>query len=74
MSAMHDVQHGQHVFECDCCDATFTANAEAFIDAWTEAKRDGWKNQKIGNDWIHGCPNCGVGTATFSRNSRGTMR
>lgn len=51
------------VIECDTmrCSATFEGEeGDAFETVWPAAKRAGWKTRKIGTDWIHGCPRCGV--------------
>ena len=58
---MHDRQGRQHVFECDACDATFTSDQEEFVDAWNEAKADGWRAEKLSaRDWLHRCDRCAV--------------
>lgn len=57
---MIDRQHGRIVFVCDSCDATFEgSNGDDFNDAWSAAKRDGWTTRKFGDEWLHGCPDCG---------------
>lgn len=55
---MIDRQKGEIVFECDSCDETFPAGSNDFTEAWALAKRDGWTSRKIGNDWVHACPDC----------------
>lgn len=58
---MIDRQGGRIVIECDSCDETFEGEVGAeFGETWADAKRDGWKTSKVGNDWVHGCPRCGV--------------
>lgn len=57
---MIDRQHGKIIFECDSCDETLTADTDDFTEAWNEAKREGWRSRKIGDEWLHGCPECGV--------------
>ena len=47
--------------ECDSCTGIFEGAERAeFKDVWAAAKRDGWRTRKIGNEWVHGCPKCGV--------------
>ncbi len=56
-----DRQGGKIIWECDSCDETFEwEDRDSFSEGWAAAKRDGWKTQKIGNEWVHGCPQCGV--------------
>ena len=56
-----DRQHKAFVFECDTCDETFNGEpGEDFTDAWASAKRDGWKARKLADEWVRGCPKCGV--------------
>jgi hypothetical protein len=38
------------------------AEDERFPEVWAAAKRDGWKTRKIAEEWLHGCPDCGVPT------------
>jgi hypothetical protein len=57
---MIDRQHGKLIFECDSCEETLTADTDNFAQAWNEAKREGWRSRKIGDEWVHGCPSCGV--------------
>jgi hypothetical protein len=57
---MIDRQHGKLIFECDSCDETLTCDTDNFNEAWNEAKREGWRSRKIGDEWVHGCPSCGV--------------
>ena len=57
---MIDRQHGVIVFECDSCDETFEIGSDDFNDTWSAAKREGWRSKKIGEEWVHGCPRCGV--------------
>jgi len=59
---MIDRQHGNLVFECDSCPETFEAHTDDFAEAWFEAKREGWTSRKIANEWLHGCPRCGIPT------------
>ena len=52
---------GDVVLECDSCDKSFTIHSDNFEDTYNAAKREGWLAEKVGKDWLHGCPNCGVG-------------
>jgi hypothetical protein len=60
---MIDRQNGGilHI-ECDSCDEVLDARTKDFSEARTIMQREGWKVRKIGGEWIHGCPNCGVPT------------
>lgn len=55
-----DLQHGSWVFECDTCDKTIDGESDDFAKAWAHAKQDGWRAKKIGDEWVRGCPGCGV--------------
>ena len=56
-----DRQYDRVIFECDSCDETFEGEPrEEFKEAWSRARNDGWKCRQIGNDWVRGCPRCGV--------------
>lgn len=55
---MLDRQHGKINFECDSCAHIYTSEVSDFDEAWAVAKRDGWKAQKIGKEWVHACPDC----------------
>lgn len=56
-----DRQHKRIVFECDSCDETFEGERdEEFAAVWASAKRDGWRAKMIGDEWVRGCPKCGV--------------
>ena len=59
---MIDRQHGKIVIECDSCDETFDAGSDDFNETWNAAKRDGWRTRKTADEWLHGCPKCGVPT------------
>lgn len=45
-------------FTCDTCGETENSRTDEFNAAWADAKEDGWKTQKVGNDWVHTCPTC----------------
>jgi hypothetical protein len=58
---MIDCQGAKVLIECDSCDEVFEGEDRAeFAEVWLAAKRDGWKAKKIGNEWVHGYPRCGV--------------
>lgn len=58
---MIDRQHGKIIIECDSCGEIFEGRDDAeFAQVWSAAKRDGWRSRKIGNDYVHGCPNCKI--------------
>lgn len=55
-----DLQKGSWHFECDSCDAVIDGESSDFATAWAKAKREGWKCKKIADEWVRGCPRCGV--------------
>ena len=56
-----DRQGNRILFECESCDEVFKSDEDAeFSDAWSAARRDGWRTKKIGSDWVHACPACDV--------------
>lgn len=57
---MIDRQGGRLVIECDSCDSTFLGDSEEWNEVWLLAKSDGWKARKIGQEWMHACPECEV--------------
>lgn len=58
---MIDRQGNRILIECDSCDEVFDgAEGAEFTAVWPEAKRDGWRSRKIDDQWVHGCPKCGV--------------
>jgi rubredoxin len=58
---MIDRQHGKTLIECDSCNEVFEGDqGDEFAVVWAAAKRDGWRTRKIANEWLHGCPKCGV--------------
>jgi hypothetical protein len=60
---MIDRQFGKIIIECDSCDETFAGEPDQeFSSVWAAAKREGWSTRKIANEWLHGCPKCGVPT------------
>lgn len=44
------------VFECEVCEITETFEDVEFETAWFQLRRKGWRCQKVGTEWIHGCP------------------
>lgn len=58
---MIDRQGNRVLIECDSCDDVFEGDEHAeFKEVWALAKRDGWRTQNVGGEWVHGCPKCGV--------------
>ena len=57
---MIDRQSSKVLIECDTCDEVFDGESGDFAEVWTAAKREGWRTKKIGSEWVHGCPKCGV--------------
>lgn len=58
---MIDRQFNRITIQCDSCDDVFVGDSgEEWDDVWSAAKREGWKSKKIGDEWVHGCPRCGV--------------
>lgn len=55
---MIDRQGGEIVFECDSCDEVWESGTSEFNEAWAEAKSMGWRAKKVGNVWVHACPDC----------------
>jgi hypothetical protein len=60
---MIDRQNGGIIYvECDSCDAVLDTKTNDFNEARDVMKREEWKVRKIANEWLHGCPKCGVPT------------
>jgi hypothetical protein len=58
---MIDRQGYKILVECDSCSEVFEGDEDQeWNEVWPEAKREGWRTKKIANDWVHGCPKCGV--------------
>lgn len=57
---MLDKQYGKFVVECDSCGETLQTDTKDFDEAREAMRLASWKVRKIGRDWIHGCPECGV--------------
>ena len=53
---------GKITFLCDSCSEIEPTELEDFNEAWSFAKREGWRSRKIAGEWLHGCPTCGVPT------------
>lgn len=57
---MIDRQYGKIIVACDTCDEQFAESGDDFKKVWAAAKAAGWRTRKIGDEWVHGCPDCGV--------------
>lgn len=58
---MIDRQNGGIIYiECDSCDEVLDTETKEFEEARSVMRREGWKVRKIADEWLHGCPNCGV--------------
>jgi hypothetical protein len=58
---MIDRQGNRILIECDSCDEVFEGDEDSeFSEVWSEAKREGWRSKKIGDEWVHGCGKCKV--------------
>jgi Zn finger protein HypA/HybF involved in hydrogenase expression len=55
---MLDRQHNQFSYECDACDDTLETGEAEFSDALARFRCEGWKAEKIGEEWTHLCPTC----------------
>lgn len=56
---MLDRQYGKIVLQCDGCGTSEESDKGTdFFEFWNARKRDGWRVQKEGEDWIHKCPEC----------------
>jgi hypothetical protein len=55
-----DRQYGKIVFECDSCNEVLRTDMRDFDDALAIMKGKESKAQKIGDLWIHACPNCEI--------------
>lgn len=55
---LHKVK-GDFVIECDDCGETFQdEDCRDFGEFMYALKSHDWKIKKVGNDWIHTCPDC----------------
>lgn len=57
---MIERQGGNVVFICDTCEKRFETHTDEWADALGMVKREGWKIEKVGRDWVHGCEECGT--------------
>jgi hypothetical protein len=57
---MLDRQYGKIVFECDSCQEILKTETRVFDDARAIMQSKEWKAQKIGDVWIHACPECEI--------------
>lgn len=58
---MIDRQNGGILMiECDSCSEVLDTETKDFSEARNLMQREGWKVRKIADEWIHGCPRCGV--------------
>lgn len=55
---MIDRQHGEILFECDACPETIETGESEWNDAMRLFRNEGWRAEKVGEDWIHLCPKC----------------
>ena len=58
MSIEHD--GADIVFVCDTCETRLETDTDVWADALAISKREGWKAEKVGKDWVHGCSRCGT--------------
>lgn len=60
---MIDRQNGGILMiECDSCNEVLDTETKDFSEARALMQREGWKVRKIADEWLHGCPRCGVPT------------
>jgi len=60
---MIDRQNGGIIYvECDSCPEVLDTETKDFNEARDVMRREEWKVRKIANEWLHGCPKCGVPT------------
>jgi hypothetical protein len=55
---MIDRQGGFVVFECDGCDDVLNTQESEFNVAFQEFRAERWIAKKVGEDWLHLCPDC----------------
>lgn len=55
---MIDRQHGKIVYECDACEEPLETGEREFKDALVIFRREGWKAERVGTEWVHTCPDC----------------
>ena len=45
---------------CDTCPEAVETGTRDFAEALTLIKDDGWRVRRIGDEWVHFCPDCAV--------------
>lgn len=50
--------NGPISFQCDKCPEVAETHCEEFSGAHAKIKARGWTTRKIGDDWLHFCPDC----------------
>lgn len=50
--------NGYVLFECDACPEELDTEEDDFHAALAVFKRDGWRAEKVGAEWVHTCPSC----------------
>lgn len=51
--------YGKINFECDDCGEVLDSDTKDFDDAMGVLRAEGWRSEKLGQDWSHYCPKCG---------------
>lgn len=46
-----------YILQCDYC-SNYIDDLEDFQEVVDYKKANGWKSEKIGQDWLNKCPNC----------------
>ncbi len=54
---LHHTKHGI-TFECDGCDETLDADTRTFAKAIEVMREEGWKAEKVADEWLHLCQDC----------------
>jgi hypothetical protein len=49
---------GDITFECDGCDETLPIRDDGWDAAMAEFRDQGWKAEKVQDEWLHLCPDC----------------
>lgn len=47
----------RYKLQCDYC-SNYVDDFDEFSDAVTHKKANGWRSQKVGDDWFDKCPDC----------------
>lgn len=55
---MIDRQYGEINFECDACDDIIVTREADWRDAMERFRNEGWRSEKVGDEWTHLCPKC----------------